>query len=201
MIASLEGRVARVEADHAVIDVGGVGYLVLASAPTLAGLRAAVGGRAFLLVETQVREDAITLFGFATEDERLLFRLLASVQGVGGRTALALLSTLAPAELAQAIEADDRARIARAPGVGARLAARIATELKGKTGALSASVARQVSAPSGPAADALAALQALGFRPAEAGRALALVTADPGVGQDAASLVRAALRHLKAGAA
>ncbi|MBS3962687.1 MAG: Holliday junction branch migration protein RuvA, partial [Sandarakinorhabdus sp.] len=133
MIASLKGIAQAIGADHAVIEVGGVGYLVQASGRTLGQIGA--GAAIFLLVETQVREDAITLFGFGTPAERDWFRLLVSVQGVGGKVALAILGALAPEELSRAITFEDKAMIARAQGVGPRLAARITTELKGKAAA------------------------------------------------------------------
>jgi Holliday junction DNA helicase RuvA len=200
MIASLSGRVQSLGTSEAVIDVNGVGYLVQASARTLDRLRGEGGAAVFLLVETQVREDAITLFGFASDAERALFRLLSSVQGVGGRLALALLSSFAPDELARAISLDDRALIARAPGVGPRLAARIATELKGKAlpgaGATLAAVA--APGPATPQADAVAALEALGFRGPDALRAVSEAEAAVGAGLTTAELVREALKRARA---
>ncbi|MFN7177818.1 MAG: Holliday junction branch migration protein RuvA, partial [Thermaurantiacus sp.] len=167
MIAGLAGTVAELGPDHAVIDVHGVFYLALASSRTLGTL--AMGAPARLLVETQVREESITLFGFLDAEERHWFRLLTGVQGVGGRLALAILSALAPADLALAIGREDKAMIARAPGVGPRLAARIATELKGKAPEGLGSAAGSAALPAaGPAREAAAALEALGFRPAEA---------------------------------
>ena len=200
MIASLSGRVQSLGASEAVIEVNGVGYLVQASARTLDRLRGEGSAPVFLLVETQVREDSITLFGFATEAERALFRLLSSVQGVGGRLALALLSSFAPDELARAISLDDRAMISRAPGVGPRLAARIATELKGKAlpGAGAALAAVAAPAPATPQADAIAALEALGFRGPEALRAVADAQAALGEGLGTADLVREALKRARA---
>ncbi|WP_448580388.1 Holliday junction branch migration protein RuvA [Thermaurantiacus sp.] len=199
MIASLSGTVQALGASEAVIDVQGVGYLVQASQRTLDRLRGTGSAPVFLLVETQVREESITLFGFATEAERALFRLLSSVQGVGGRLALALLSTFAPDELARAISLDDRALIARAPGVGPRLAARIATELKGKAlpGAGAALAAVVAPAPATPQADAIAALEALGFRGPEALRAVAEAEAAAGAALTTAELVREALKRAK----
>src|SRR5215212_3775466 len=135
MIARLSGTLAEITADGAVIDVGGVGYQVLASARTLDSL-GPVGGEATVLTELQVREDAWTLFGFGSAGERDSFRALTSVQGVGGRVAMAILSTLSPDELARAIAPEDKAMIGRANGVGPKLAARIANELKGKLGAV-----------------------------------------------------------------
>src|SRR3546814_5677604 len=126
MMDSLKGVLAASAADHAVSGVGGVGYLVLASARTLS-LLGAVGNAVSVQTEMQVREDSLTLFGFATMAEREWFRLLTSVQGVGGRVALAILSTLSPDELQTAIARADKAMIARANGVGPKLALRIAT--------------------------------------------------------------------------
>src|SRR5256885_2499082 len=133
MIARLTGTLAETGADSAVIDVGGVGYLVQMSARTLDTL-GPVGGDVLVLTELQVREDAWTLFGFGSAHERDSFRALTSIQGVGGRLALAILSTLSPDELARAVAQDDKAMIGRANGVGPKLAARIANELQGKLG-------------------------------------------------------------------
>ncbi|WP_448586176.1 Holliday junction branch migration protein RuvA [Thermaurantiacus sp.] len=189
MIASLAGTVAALGSSEAVIEVGGVGFLVQASARTLAGLRPGEAVR--LLIETQVREESISLFGFRDAAERDAFRALVAVQGVGGRLALAILSTLAPAELARAIAGEDRAMIARAPGVGAKLAARLVTELKGTMKATEAP-----AAPArGPAADALAALEGLGFRGGEASAAVAAAAAELGADAPLAELVRAALKR------
>lgn len=195
MIGSLRGVVLAVGADHAVVEVGGVGYLVHGSSRMLGTL--AAGAPAFLLVETQVREESITLYGFAAEAERDGFRLLTGVQGVGGRLALAILGTLGPDELARAVMLEDRAMIARSPGVGPRLAARIVTELKGKMptvgGASPGAAARP--APATPAAEAVAALAALGFREPEAARAVAEAERALGEGFDTPTLVREALKR------
>lgn len=197
MIASLKGLVQMVGADHAVIEVGGVGYLVQASGRTLLPLEA--GGACFLLAETQVRAESITLFGFGTAGERDWFRLLTGVQGVGGKVALAILGTLTPDALARAVTLEDKAMIARAPGVGPRLAARITTELKGKAmpgiGATFAPVASAIPAPATPAADAVAALEALGFRTADAARAVAEALRDLGDDLPVPALVREALKR------
>src|SRR3982751_863720 len=133
MIARLSGFLAETSADNAIIDVGGVGYLVQASARTLDAL-GPLGGEVLILTELQVREDAWTLFGFGSIAERDAFRALTSIQGVGGRLALAILSVLSPDELARAVAQDDKAMIGRANGVGPKLAARIANELQGKLG-------------------------------------------------------------------
>ncbi len=195
MIARLKGLLDSASADACIVDVGGVGYLVSASAKTLDRL-GAVGGAVALHIETQVREDAIQLFGFLTEAERDSFRLLTSVQGVGGRVALAILSVLGPDELAHAIAAADTASIARANGVGPKLAARIANELKGKFGsiALSGSTPLPVGAAGGAVADALAALAGLGFKPMEASRAVADAQAELGGDAAVGELIRVALR-------
>src|SRR5215210_1017998 len=134
MIARLSGLLAETSSDTAVIDVGGVGYLVYLSGRTLANL-GPIGGEVMLMTELQVREDAWTLFGFGSTAERDSFRALTSIQGVGGRLALAILSTLSPDELARAVAQGDKAMIGRANGVGPKLAMRIANELQGKLGA------------------------------------------------------------------
>src|SRR3954447_14230722 len=162
MIARLSGTLAETSAVGAVIDVGGVGYLVQCSGRTLDAL-GPVGGEVLILTELQVREDAWTLFGFGSAAERDTFRTLTSVQGVGGKVALAILSALTPDELARAVSQRDQAMIGRANGVGPKLAARIANELQGKLG-----VTGLGSAPApraGAAADALSALANLGFKP------------------------------------
>ena len=194
MIARLTGILAETAADHAIVDVAGVGYLVLASARTLDAI-GPVGASVLLLTEMQVREDSMTLFAFATAGERESFRALTSVQGVGGRVALAILSVLDPAELAAAVSRGDKAMVARANGVGPKLAQRIVNELAGKLGspALAASAG---SAPpkTGPAHDALSALANLGFRPAEASAAVAAAVEDLGDAATLDALVRLALR-------
>ncbi|HEY7270383.1 MAG TPA: Holliday junction branch migration protein RuvA, partial [Dehalococcoidia bacterium] len=135
MIAQLTGRVEALEDGRCVIDVNGVGYLVHASTRTLSELPTAPG-LARVLVETHVRDDAIQLYGFIDPAERDWFRLLTTVQGVGGRVALSVLSVLSPRELTTAIAAGDRASLTRVPGVGARLAVRLLTELRDKAGAM-----------------------------------------------------------------
>lgn len=195
MIARLTGILAETSADHAVIDVGGVGYLVQASARTL-GAIGAVGGQVMLFTEMQVREDAISLFAFGSAGERDWFRLLTGVQGVGGRVALAILSVLAPDELSRAISGGDKAMVARANGVGPKLAMRIVNELKDKIGAVAIGPAgaSPVSAQRGAAADAVSALANLGFRPAEANAAVAAAEDELGSGATLDALVRLALR-------
>lgn len=196
MIARLKGLLDSTSADSCVVDVNGVGYLVSASGKTLGALGGA-GSGVVLHIETQVREDAIQLFGFLTLAERDSFRLLTSVQGVGGRVALAILSVLGPDELAHAIAAADTASIARANGVGPKLAARIANELKGKFGAvaLGSAAPLPVGSTGGDIADALTALAGLGFKPMEASRAVAEARAELGDGAGVSDLIRVALRR------
>jgi Holliday junction DNA helicase RuvA len=192
MIARLSGILAEITADGAVIDVGGVGYQVHASARTLDAI-GPVGGEVLLLTELQVREDAWTLFGFGSAAERDSFRALTSVQGVGGRLAIAILSALSPDELARAVSQGDKAMIGRANGVGPKLAMRIANELQGKLGA--PGLAGSAPAPrAGAAADALSALANLGFKPAEASAAVNAAQEELGPDAGLDALVRLALR-------
>jgi holliday junction DNA helicase RuvA len=194
MIARLTGILAETSADHVVIDVHGVGYQVLASGRTLDAL-GPIGSDVLLLTELQVREDGWTLFGFGSAGEREAFRQLTSVQGVGGRVALAILSVLDPGELAAAISRGDKAMVSRANGVGPKLAQRIVNELAGKLG--SSALAGTVGAPAprgGPAADALSALANLGFKPAEASAAVAAANEELGADATLDALVRLALR-------
>lgn len=176
MIAYLRGRIAILAEDHVVLDVQGVGYLVHASARTLRRLPA-VGETAELHVETQMREDSITLYGFIDQAERGWFKLLQTVQGVGARVALSILGVLGPDQLATAIAAQDRGSLTRASGVGARLAARILSELRERVGELPATLAAAegigpVAPVAGATADALSALVNLGYARAEAFTAL-----------------------------
>ena len=193
MIAKLKGLLDSTAADSAVIDVGGVGYLVHASSKTLTAL-GTIGSAVTLHIETQVREDAIQLFGFIAADERDWFRLLLSVQGVGGRVALAILSVLTPAEAHHAIAAKDHASIARANGVGPKLAARIVNELKDKAIATGPGIVAPLAHPKGAVADTLSALANLGFRPLDASRAVAEAQAELGEGASVNELLRVALR-------
>jgi len=192
MIARLSGILAELSAEGAVIDVGGVGYLVHCSGRTLDAI-GPVGGEVLILTELQVREDAWTLFGFGSAIERDSFRALTGVQGVGGRLALAILSVLSPDELARAVAHGDKAMIGRANGVGPKLAARIANELQGKLGVVGLAGAAPTPR-AGAAADALSALANLGFKPAEA--SAAVNAAQDELGSDASldALVRLALR-------
>ena len=194
MIARLTGTLAESAAEHAVIDVGGVGYLVQASARTLNAV-GAVGGTVMVFTEMQVREDAMTLFAFGSAAERDWFRLLTGVQGVGGRVALSILSVLDESELSRAVATQDKAMVARANGVGPKLAERIVRELKDQVGGVSVGVPG-VTPVAGAAADAVSALLNLGFRPAEASAAVA--KADEELGGDAGldALVRVALKKV-----
>lgn len=198
MIAHLKGRLDSTGIDQAVIEVGGVGYLVGCSARTLAAL-GPVGEAAMLHTEMLVGEDFLRLVGFATAGERDWFRLLTGVQGVGARVALAILSALDPTEIARAVAAQDKATVARANGVGPKLAERIVRELKDKVGgpgmigALGPAAAAQ-AAPVGAAADAASALQNLGFKPAEAANAVAAAEEELGPAATLDALVRLALR-------
>lgn len=199
MIAHLKGRLESTGIDHAVIDIGGVGYLVGASARTLAAI-GPVGEAAMLHTEMLVAEDSIRLVGFARAEERDWFRLLTGVQGVGSRVALAILSALDTQEIARAVSAQDKAMVARANGVGPKLAERIVRELKDKVGALAfgggalgPAAAAQV-VPVGASADAVSALLNLGFRPAEAASAVGAAEEDLGPGATLDALVRLALR-------
>jgi holliday junction DNA helicase RuvA len=194
MIARLTGTLAELTADHAVLDVGGVGYLVQASARTL-GAIGTIGGEVMLLTEMQVREDSMTLFAFGTAGERDWFRLLTSVQGVGGRVALSILSTLDADELSRAVAGQDKAMVSRANGVGPKLAERIVRELKDKVGGVAIGPAGALpKAATGAAADAVSALGNLGFKPAEAGAAVAAAEAELGNGATLDALVRLALK-------
>ena len=194
MIAHLKGLLASTGIDHAVIDVAGVGYLVGASSRTLAAL-GPIGEAVTIHTEMLVAEDSIRLMGFAEASERDWFRHLTSVQGVGARVALAILSTLAPDELGTAVARQDKAMVARANGVGPKLAERIVRELKDKAGtvALGGGAGAPIAA-TGAAADAVSALGNLGFKPAEA--AAAVKAAEDELGADATldALVRLALR-------
>lgn len=197
MIARLAGTLLETTADHAIVDVGGVGYLVACSGRTLSALGPA-GSSVTLHTEMQVAEDFIRLIGFASAAERDWFRLLTAIQGVGGKVALALLSTLSPDELHTAVAHNDVAMIGRAPGVGPKLAQRICNELKDKAGAVALGQvggAGSGAAPGGGVrADALAALASLGFRPGEAAAAVAMAAEELGPDPGLDALVRLALR-------
>ncbi len=202
MIAKLTGTVDSVAADSAVIDVAGVGYLIHASRRTLTAL-GRPGEPVAVVVETQMREDRIQLFGFIDVAERDWFRLLTAVQGVGGRMALAVLSVLDPAALTMAIAAQDRAALSRADGVGAKLAGRIAAELRDKVDAVAQAPRATTAAATAPTTsaapardDAVSALVNLGYSRSEAFSAVAQAVETLGAGAGAEALIPAALKTL-----
>lgn len=201
MIAKLKGLVDSVGADFAVIDVGGVGYLVSCSSRTLGSLPP-VGEPASLAVETEIREDRIHLYGFSRSAERDCFRLLRSVQGVGVKVALAILSALTPDEIGRAIAAEDAKSLSRANGVGGKLAARIVNELKDKVPAMAGLAASggpafaKPAAKSGPQADAVSALVNLGYRQTDAWGAIAAALEKVGEKADTGALIREGLKEL-----
>ena len=203
MIGKLKGMLDSYGEDYVILDVGGVGYLVHCSARTLQELPAA-GQPATLSIETHVREDQIRLFGFLTDVEREWFRLLQTVQGVGAKVALAVLSTLKPADLASAIAMRDKAMVARTPGVGPKVAERIVTELKDKAPAyanLDPAVIRlsgsleDKRAPR-PVADAVSALVNLGYGQPQAAAAIAAAARNVGEEANTAQLIRLGLKEL-----
>lgn len=196
MIAKLRGLLDTVTAENAIIDVNGVGYIVSASTRTLANL-GGVGSPVTLHIETHIREDAFQLFGFLATSERDWFRLLQTVQGVGAKVALAILSTLSADELHTAIANRDKGQVGRASGVGPKLAERIVNELKDKAGGIAGVMipVGGVPAPqSGVAADAMSALANLGYKPAEAGRVVAAAIAEADGDADVGTIVRLALK-------
>ena len=206
MIAKLKGLVDSSGDDWVIMDVGGVGYLVSASSRTLDGLPS-IGEACGLHIETVVREDAITLFGFGDIIERDMFRLVTSVQGVGAKVGLAILSVLEPSDLQNAIAAQDKTAVSRANGVGPKLAGRIVNELKDKVAGLalqpkntqmpSANVTGQkVSPSSNEIEDAVSALANLGYRPADAHGAVVRAANEIGEGATVASIVPLALKEL-----
>jgi Holliday junction DNA helicase RuvA len=198
MIGKLSGIVDSIAEDHAILDVGGVGYLVHCPSSTLS--RLAVGVPAALMIETKVSEDAIRLYGFMAAEEREWFRLLQSVQNVGARVALNVLSALSSRDLQRALALSDKAAIGRAQGVGPKLALRIVTELKDKApsmmlrGAGDETVAVAL-APRGPEADAVSALVKLGYSASQAAESVARVTRDLGE-SPADVLIRESLRAM-----
>ncbi|MFW5833247.1 MAG: Holliday junction branch migration protein RuvA [Pseudomonadota bacterium] len=198
MIARLRGTVAEIGEDHLVVDVQGVGYLVQASQRLLRAAPAQ-GGAIDLVVETQVREDAITLIGFTSAGEKRLFKLLQGIQGVGTRLALAILGVLEPDAFARAVMAGDRAAITRAPGVGPKLAQRILAELKDRVGGLptSPSVAVGATAPAGDALDdVVQALAQLGYGRSEAHAAAVTARAELGEAAALGTVLKRALQQL-----
>jgi len=207
MIAKLKGLIDSLGEDWAVVDCHGVGYLVACSTKTLARLEA--GSAATLFIETQVREDAISLFGFLEAGERDWFRLLTTVQGVGAKVALAILSVASPEQLLQIIAAQDKAGLTRANGVGPKLAVRILSELKDKAGKIAlggfnptagaVASAAPLPAASGRMEDAVSALVNLGYKRLEAFQAVGETARELGEEADSSALIRAALKRLGKG--
>jgi Holliday junction DNA helicase RuvA len=200
MIGKLTGTVDSITDDAVILDVLGVGYLVHCPASTLS--RLSVGAPASLTIEMKVSEDAIKLYGFASAEEREWFRLLQTVQNVGGKVALSVLSTLTPRELQRALALGDKAMIGRAPGVGPKLALRIATELKDKApsmmlrGEEDAAAVAVAHAPRGPESDAVSALVHLGYSDARAAEAVARAANALGEHTEAGALIREALKGM-----
>ncbi len=203
MIGKLKGTVDEIAEDHVIIDVHGVGYVAFCSARTLGNLPGA-GEAVVLHIETYVREDMIRLYGFQSPLEREWFRLLQSVQGVGAKVALAVLSTLPPSDLANAIALRDLAMVSRAPGVGKKVAERIVTELKNKAPAFAGEGSGTIGlkqelgegvAPQ-PIADAVSALTNLGYSRDMAANAIAAAMKVAGEGADSAKLIRFGLKEL-----
>lgn len=203
MIGKLKGLVDSFDDDHVLIDCGGVCYQAFCSSRTLQSLPR-VGEAAVVFIETIVREDMIRLYGFSSDSEKAWFNLLMTVQGVGARVALAILSALSPSEISSAIALQDKAMIGRANGVGPKLAVRLVTELKGKvpaTGAIDAGTLGLQSALGeglAPSAitDAVSALTNLGYSSAQASAALARIVAREGDDVPTEKLIRLGLREL-----
>lgn len=212
MIAKLTGILDQLTNDGAVIDVNGVGYLVQASARTLARL-GVVGDRVSLVTECVIRDERMILYGFADSNERDWFHRLTAVQGVGARLALSILGILDPETLVRAIAAQDKTALIRADGVGAKLAARVINELKDKVGDIALGPSALASSSSSPArtattagtsgapadtaaADAVSALVNLGYGRSEAFAAVTHVQRQPGMAGDVATLIRLALKEL-----
>ena len=200
MIGKLTGVVDTITEDTVILDVNGVGYLVQCPSSTLS--RLTVGAHASLMIEMKVSEDAIKLYGFASAEEREWFRLLQTVQNVGGKVALSVLSTLSPRDLQRALALGDKAMIGRASGVGPKLALRIATELKDKAPAMmlhgedEGRVAAVAMAPRGPESDAVSALIHLGYSDARAAEAVARAAQALGEHTEASALIREALKGM-----
>ncbi len=199
MIGKLSGIVDSITDDAVILDVGGVGYLVQCPSSTLS--RLAAGAHASLLIEMKVSDDAIRLYGFAAAEEREWFRLLQTVQSVGAKVALAVLSTLSSRDLQRALALSDKAMIGRAPGVGPKLALRITTELKDKAPAMMLRGDGEphiaaAAAPRGPAADAVMALVKLGYSEGQAAEAVSRAANDLGDAAETGALLREALRGM-----
>ncbi|MBK8197790.1 MAG: Holliday junction branch migration protein RuvA [Acidobacteria bacterium] len=204
IIGRLTGDVAALGLDHVLIDVNGVGYVALAGTRLLARLHA--GDRVTVHVETRVTESSITLFAFATDEERAWFVRLQDVPGVAGKSALAILDGLAPAEIMDAIALGDAGAFTRAKGIGKKLGERIVTELAGKAppmgrfgkfeaAAVAGLASQPVAASTGPRAEAISALTNLGYTSSEAARAVAAAAKD-GAADDVSALVKGALKEL-----
>lgn len=207
MIGKLRGKVDAVGESFLIIDVNGVGYEVQASSRTLRNLKA--GDEISLTIDTHVREDAIRLFGFASELERNWFRTLQTIQGVGSKVALGVLGIMSPQDLANAIALGNWAAVEEAPGVGKKLAQRIVAELKDKAPTLSVASVNVPQVPGGAsaqaapaaiqhhaAAEAISALTNLGYNPQQAAAAVATAMSDLGEGADTASLIKRGLKAL-----
>jgi Holliday junction DNA helicase RuvA len=198
MIGKLTGVVDTVGEDHAILDVGGVGYLLHCPGSTLSKL--AVGATVSLMTEMRVTDETIRLYGFSSAEEREWFRLLQTVQNVGARVALNVLSALSAREIERALALSDKAAIGRAQGVGPKLALRIVTELKDKAPAMMlrghAEDAAPALAPRGPEADAVAALVKLGYSQGHAAEAVARAARDLGDGAPVDALIREALKGM-----
>ncbi|MBA3069030.1 MAG: Holliday junction branch migration protein RuvA [Hyphomonas sp.] len=204
IIGRLTGDVAALGLDHVLIDVNGVGYVALAGTRLLARLQA--GDRVTVQIETRVTESSITLFAFATDEERAWFVRLQDVPGVAGKSALAILDGLAPSEIMDAIALGDSGAFTRAKGIGKKLGERIVTELAGKappmgrfgkfeTAAIAGLASQPVAASTGPRAEAISALTNLGYTPSEASRAVA-AAAKEGAADTVNALVKGALKEL-----
>lgn len=203
MIGKLKGTIDEIGEDHVVVDVHGVGYVAFCSSRTL-GRLGSPGEAVVLFIETYVREDQFRLFGFLSALEREWFRLLQSVQGVGSKVALAVLSTLTPGEIANAIALQDKTSISRAPGVGPKVAIRIVTELKNKAPAFAGEAAASIGLKqelgegiaAAPVSDAVSALTNLGYSRDQAANAIAAALKNGGEGADSAKLIRLGLKEL-----
>ena len=203
MIGKLKGVVDEIADDHVILDVHGVGYVAFCSARTLGNLPSS-GEAAILLIETYVREDVLRLYGFGTALEREWFRLLQNVQGVGAKVALAVLGTLTPSELANAIALRDIAMVSRAPGVGKKVAERIVTELKNKAPAFAGDAGANIGlkqeigegVASTAVSDAVSALSNLGYSRDQAANAVASALREAGEDADSAKLIRLGLKEL-----
>ncbi|MEM7462192.1 MAG: Holliday junction branch migration protein RuvA [Pseudomonadota bacterium] len=203
MIGKLTGIVDQIGEDHLILDVHGVGYLVHCATRTISGLPSK-GEEISLSIETHVREDMIRLYGFSTDLERDWFRLLQSVQGVGAKVALAIQSTLSAGDIASAIALQDKAMVARAPGVGPKVAGRIVSELKDKAPAYSGAAAEEIglqtdigegTAPSA-VTDAVSALTNLGYSSQQASTAISKALKKAGDEPQSAALIRLGLKEL-----